>query len=203
MQNNQLVLTLVFGFFAQLAMAQGLLSYKPPMSGAPTTRVGGGTRGLSAEMPRLEVLAPLHTSFTAQAQPVLYWYLSKGGVQSVEISIIQEGVANPLLERSLPSIADAGLQSIRLSDFGVSLEAGQEYRWSVAVVNDPDQRSGDIVASATIRYQPLSASLISVEQQAEAGYWYDALYGLVSTHSPLVNDFLKQIDLNIPALQVR
>lgn len=200
MHKNRLLLVMTLGLCAQLGFAQGLLNYRPPMSGAPTTRVGGGTRGLSAEMPHLEVLAPSHTALTAQAQPVLYWYLSRGDVKTAEVSIIQEGVATPLLERNLPAISQAGLQSIRLSDFGVSLEAGQEYRWSVAIVNDPEQRSGDIVASATIRYQLPSTPLNSIEQEAEAGYWYDALHGLFSTHSPLVNDFLKQIDLNIPAL---
>jgi hypothetical protein len=200
MYKNRFLLGILMGLCAQLGFTQGLLTYRPPMAGAPTTRVGGGTRGLSAEMPHLEVLAPVHTAFTAQAQPILYWYLSRGDVKTVEISIIQEGVSAPLLERTLPSISQAGLQSIRLSDYGVSLQAGQEYRWSVAVVNDPEQRSGDIVASATIRYQLPSTPLNSIEQQAEAGYWYDALHGLVSAHSPLINDFLKQIDLNIPAL---
>lgn len=184
----------------QSAVAQGLLIYKPPQTGAPTTRVGGGTRGLSAEMPHLEVLAPLHTAFTAQAQPVLYWYLSRADVKSIEITITQEGVTAPLLEQTLPPIAQAGLQRIRLADYGISLQAGQEYRWSVAIVNDAEQRSGDIVASATVRYQVPASALVSIEQHAEAGYWYDALHQLVETHSPLVNDFLKQIDLKIPAL---
>lgn len=200
MNKKRLSLCLALALCAPAVFTQGLVIYKPPQTGAPTTRVGGGTRGLSADMPHLEVLAPLHTAFTAQAQPVLYWYLSRGDVQTVEIAVIQEGVVTPVLERTLPPIKQAGLQKIRLADYGVSLQPGQEYRWSVAVVNDPEQRSGDIVASATLRYKMPLSPLNTVEQQAEAGYWYDALQQLIETHSPLVNDLLKQIDLKMPAL---
>lgn len=180
--------------------AEGLLTYKPPQTGAPTMRIGGGTRGTSSAPVQLQVLAPLQTAFTAQPQPVLYWYQSQTQATSVEIAITQEGVDTPLLDKILPPIEKTGLQRFALRDAGIALQAGQEYRWSIAIVNDSEQRSGDIVASATIRYQPPNTPLQSVEQLAESGYWYDALQQLIDNHSPMANDLLKQIDLDIPAL---
>src|SRR3712207_1026765 len=50
--------------------------YKPPVRGAPEGRVGGGTRGGDQTF-MLSVLAPRHTGWTVQEQPVLYWYLTK------------------------------------------------------------------------------------------------------------------------------
>ncbi len=46
--------------------------YKPPIRGAPATRVGGGTRGPGDKRPSVRVLAPNHVGFTTRAQPELY-----------------------------------------------------------------------------------------------------------------------------------
>jgi hypothetical protein len=56
----------------------GLQMFTPKVDGAPSRRVGGGTRGLSdsAEIPTLAVIAPEHTGLTVSAQPTLYWYVS-------------------------------------------------------------------------------------------------------------------------------
>lgn len=56
----------------------GLQMFTPKVDGAPSRRVGGGTRGLSdsAEIPTLAVIAPEHTGLTISQQPTLYWYVS-------------------------------------------------------------------------------------------------------------------------------
>lgn len=176
-------------------LAEGILTYKPPKTGAPATRVGGGTRGVNLEEAKLEVMAPSQTALTQQAQPILYWYLSKPHQQAVEITLIQEGVELPLLETRLPLIENAGLQRIALTEYGVRLQAGEEYRWFVAIINDPEQRSRDSISSATIRYETVAQPLSSVEQMAAAGYWYDALQTLIEQDSPKVNQLLQQIGL--------
>lgn len=200
MSKKLITLFVLIATLPQIAAAETLLRYKPPQIGAPATRIGGGTRGLSAQKPYVEVLAPQNTALTSQPQPVLYWYLAQSGQQTIEITLIKDGVDQPLLETQLTAADKTGLQKIVLKDYAVSLQPGEEYRWSVAVVNDAEQRSGDLIASATIRYQTPTAPLTTVEQQAEAGYWYDALQQLLDSHSPLVNDLLKQIGLNIPPL---
>ncbi|MCV6637347.1 DUF928 domain-containing protein [Candidatus Albibeggiatoa sp. nov. NOAA] len=56
----------------------GLQMFTPKVDGAPSRRVGGGTRGLSdsANIPTLAVIAPEHTGLTISDQPTLYWYVS-------------------------------------------------------------------------------------------------------------------------------
>lgn len=183
-----------------LTRAEGLLIYKPLQTGAPALRIGGGTRGFSLTMPPIQLLAPQHTALTGRSQPALYWYLSEPNQQTIEITLLKKGIEEPLLSRQLPALSRAGLQSIYLSDYGVSLLEGEEYHWSVAVIDAKGQRSGDSVASASLRYHPPTTALSSVEQQAEAGYWYDALQQLIENHSPQVDNLLKQIGVQIPAL---
>ncbi len=183
-----------------LSRAEGLLIYKPPQTDAPALRIGGGTRGFSLTMPPIQVLAPQHTALTSRPQPALYWYLAEPNQQTIEITLLKKGIEEPLLSRQLPPLSKAGLQSIYLSDYGVSLLEGKEYRWSVAVIDDKGQHSGDSVASASLRYQTPATPLSGVEQQAEAGYWYDALQQLIEKQSPQVDDLLKQIGITIPAL---
>lgn len=177
-----------------------LLLYKPPQVGAPLSRVGGGTRGLAADAPILQVLAPDHTALTGKAQPVLYWHISQASTQPVEITITHESDADPILDKQLAAIARPGLQAIKLADYGVTLAAGEEYRWSVALISDAEQRSGDQVASATIRYEKPAAPLSSTEALAGSGYWYDALDKLVQDKSPQIGALLEQVGLHIPDL---
>jgi hypothetical protein len=186
--------------FHPLTRAEGLLIYKPPQTGAPALRIGGGTRGISLSMPKVQVLAPQHTALTGRSQPALYWYLSEPSQQTIEITLFKKGVEEPLLARELPPLSKAGLQSIYLSDYGVSLQEGEEYRWSVALIDNQGQRSEDVATSASLRYQSPATPLSGVERQAEAGYWYDALQQLIESHSPLADSLLKQIGISIPAL---
>jgi hypothetical protein len=180
-------------------LAEGLMTYKPPQIGVPQTRVGGGTRSFLPK-PKIQVLAPRHAALTSHAQPVLYWYCTQPNQETVEITLIKDSTDLPLLKKQLLLIAKAGLQSIRLADYGVSLRTGEDYHWSVAVINNSGQHLGESVATATIRYQLPITPLTSAEQQAEAGYWYDALQQLIESHSPLANNLLKQIGIQVPDL---
>ena len=62
--------------FAQDPKNDGDPVYKPPLRGAPASRVGGGSRGVRTEMPRLYVLAPPDIGFTTRAKPDLFWFAS-------------------------------------------------------------------------------------------------------------------------------
>jgi hypothetical protein len=200
MKNNVLPFLLVLFLTPSLCLSEGLLRYNPPSTGAPTTLTGGGTRGFGAKP--LQVLAPRHVALTSQAQPVLYWYYSLSKQQKVQITITKEGSKQPLLQKQLDEQASAGLQSINLEAYGVTLEPGVQYRWSVAL-NDAEQHSGDAIpneTAATLRYQMPDSPLAGVEQQAAAGYWYDALRQLIESRSPRTNQLLEQAGLKIPVL---
>jgi len=160
--------------------------YKPPKRGAPGGRVGGGTRGDSDVQLTVYVLAPERIrGLTSQDQPDLYWFLSQPTDVPIEFTLIDEEAINPLIETRLPSPSQAGVQRIRGSDYGIRLSPDKMYRWSIALVLDPDHRSKDILASARIQ-RALSSEIPNfsigkpdaIQQtftHAEAGLWYDAI----------------------------
>lgn len=196
-QLSGLVLSvLVFAQFAVAAAAEissttvaptsPVPTYKPPLRGAPASRVGGGSRGVdSGGAPRIAVLAPDHTGLTAQEQPDLYWYLSKPVATKLEITVINDQAIQPLVEAKLDTPTQAGIQRLRLRDLRIHLKPGIEYRWFVGMVADPRQRSSDIIASGTIMHNvpppDLMQKLAKADKRAmpfiyaEEGYWYDAI----------------------------
>ena len=161
--------------------------YKPPMRGAPASRVGGGSRGGSVGDFVLNVLAPDHTGVTTQAQPTLYWYASGPSIAKLEVTVIADAAELPVLSQNI-NLASGGVQSFDLAKHGVILKPDTEYEWYVSVVPDPNQRSQDITSGGTIRRvspdAAVQARVAAVGERqapmiyAEAGLWYDAIEAL-------------------------
>jgi hypothetical protein len=198
------------------------LTYRPPLRGAPASRVGGGTRGAGDARLSLEVIAPDHTGLTSVGQPILYWYASEAVAAPLEFTLLAEGAEKPLVERRLPATMDPGVQAIALSSLGATLKPGVEYQWFVSVVTDPTQRSRDVTAGGTIRRTDadaaLKASLARADERtaplvyAESGYFYDAIDGLSRLIARNPNEaglrtqramLLEQVGLTEPARQDR
>lgn len=158
--------------------------YRPPLRGAPTGRLGGGTRGDDTDIPHLIALAPDHIGLTISVSPILYWYLSQPSPYPIEFSIIDPQAIDPLAEISLPSDG-FGIQALSLADLQIELLPDTRYEWFVALIPDPQQRSRDIVSGGQIeRLLPsdeLRDRLAGASDQdrlhilAEFGIWYDAL----------------------------
>ena len=160
------------------------IKYDPPTRGAPKGRVGGGTRGLEARELTLAVLAPDHAGLSSVASPKLYWFLSRPIASGFEVSVIEDGAADAVLDRAIPTPANAGIQVIDLETLGVRLQPDKEYRWFVSAIANPNARSGDFVASGKVIWQALPADLAAslgaavgttrTARYAASGYWYDA-----------------------------
>ncbi len=186
------------------AQAERSIQFKPPQLGAPNTRVGGGTRSISkllnqaqfTNTEQVQLLAASQTGLTSLAAPTLYWYASSIPPYNIEI-IVQQGENQPLLKKNIGIIKSAGIQAIRLSDYGVTLANGTDYTWSVALITDSAQRSADLLANATIRHETPGTPLTDIAQMKAAGYWYDAVAQLVETKSPQLSEFLQLEDINI------
>src|SRR2546428_2423645 len=152
------------------------------LRGAPGGRVGGGTRGTARELFVLSVLAPDHSGLTASEQPSLYWYISTPTALPVELTVMDPGTTQPLLEISVAAPIEAGIHRLRLSDHGVRLAPGVAYRWYVAVVPHPGRRSRDILAGGAIQRVNQSPEMVATVGQARreglpsiyaaAGLWY-------------------------------
>lgn len=178
-------------------------------------RVGGGSRGGTADDLSIEVLVPDQIALTTQAQPSLYWYQSKAAKTQCEVSVTEPKNPKPLLLLKSGVATPSGIHAIRLSKFKIELKPNVLYRWSVAVIVDPQNRSQDIVANGVIkRINPspeLAGKLGQVSDQdkpalyAENGIWYDALQAVsdqidhAPQHAALRReraDLLKQIGMD-------
>lgn len=161
-------------------------TYKPPLRGAPAGRIGGGSRGTTErESFTLQVLAPDHLGYTIHEQPCLYWYISKATAYPVELTVTERNAVQPLVEKTLPGLAQGGIQAVCLDELQVKLRKDVQYKWFVTLVTDAEQRSRDILAGGMVtRIEPSpvlaeklksakSASLLNL--YAEEGLWYDAL----------------------------
>jgi Domain of Unknown Function (DUF928) len=148
------------------------VSYKPPLRGAPATRVGGGTRSIGTQALTVNVLAPNETGFTTRDKPTVYWYVSEPLNTPVELTLtttepLKDAVPTTLELTLQPPIAQ-GVHALRLGDHGVTLKPGVEYQWFVAVVSNPAQRSSDVVAGGGIKR-------IEAADAVRDGVWYDAI----------------------------
>lgn len=182
--------TLVAGGGWSVGWAQdsaNAFSYKPPLRGAPASRVGGGTRGLNAHT-ILTVLAPDHIGQTIQSQPTLYWYFDGPANMLLEVTVNDPKAVKPVLEQQMKSPNKPGIYSLSLADYGVVLQPGIEYEWFVALVPDPQQRSNDVLSGGAIKrvnaetdlQQSLSQSDKTAYPRiyAEHGLWYDSIEAL-------------------------
>ena len=160
--------------------------YADPAVNTPPVRIGGGVRGAGAIDVQVVGLAPDHLGFAAEDQPTLYWYVSQAVPMRLEFTIVSPTTSVPVFDRTIEPATLAGIQALRLADFGVRLKPDVEYRWFVSIVTDEESRSSDILASGTIRYRVPSAALVADLQKAadpiakasvyaRAGIWYDAI----------------------------
>lgn len=179
------------------AYAEPALMLNLPKTGAPETRIGGGTRGIGKSEISVQALAPAQTALTSQASPTLYFYISGSSSNAIEFSIASENSGETLTEQNLSPVSKAGIQAVKLSDFNVQLEKGKEYRWTVAVVSDAENRGKDVISSATIRREDTNIALNDTKKLAEAGVWYDLLQTLSEQKSSQIPALLKQVDIQI------
>jgi hypothetical protein len=171
-----------------------LPEYKPPPRGAPGGRVGGASRGTykpTAPLPVIEALAPQdHSGLSASPSPNLYFYVSGPVAWPTQFTISAPMQPVPVIEVNIPAPGAAGVYGVRVADYGVRLAPGIVYTWSVAAILDPNARSRDIVASAslllgtpdlavenTARAAPLGRRAVLY---AQAGLWYDAVAAAVA-----------------------
>lgn len=159
--------------------------YRPAKGSAPAARVTGGSRGTGGTSISLDVLAPDQTGLTTEEQPSLFWYQSGPAPARFELTLLEDNKPKPVLQVKVDKASKAGVQRLRLADHGVKLMPGVEYQWVVALVLDPNNRSGDLVASGFVQRveasPDLKAKISSAAPSAlpgiyaEAGIWHDAL----------------------------
>jgi hypothetical protein len=169
-------------------------TFKPPPRGAPGGRVGGASRGTfgpPAPLPTIELLAPNdHTGLTTNPAPALYYFVSGPVTWPTLFTISAPGQPAPVLEVPIPAPASAGIYRLDPAAYGVRLEPGILYTWSVSAILDPRIRAHDIVASATLQLRRWDAAAAAAAGapsplqravlDARDGFWYDAVAAAVA-----------------------
>jgi hypothetical protein len=127
---------------------------------------------------------------SAKESPSLYWFLPEATSLSVEVTVVDPDAVTPLLATTSSGPLEAGVYRVSLAEHGARLRPGVEYRWFVALVRDPDERSEDVVSGAGIRYASLEPELgarlaaaapgHAAHLYAQSGLWYDAFDQLSS-----------------------
>lgn len=161
-------------------------SYKPPLRGAPSGRIGGGTRGEeSTQNTSIYVLTPDHTGLTLSDSPCLYWYMSGTAQHPLELTVIEHCAVSPLLETTI-SNANRGINHLCLKQYDIKLTEGKIYKWFVTQVVDPEMRSKDLLSGGLLQFvlpepgqkETLAQAKDDMEKAgvfAAESYWYDAL----------------------------
>jgi hypothetical protein len=167
----------------------GLPQWVPRKRGAPAARVGGATRGVSADL-EVRAMVPRFddAALTLMAQPTFYWHISAPSEHRVNFTLIDPESVDPIIDVVLDGPFDTGMQAVRLADYGMRLEAEHTYHWFVALMPDPGRRSADMVAGGAVRRLAPEPELdrrladghdaARADRLAEAGIWYDALDAL-------------------------
>lgn len=160
--------------------------YTPPKKLTPRARVGGTLRGSDSLEPELVALVPDHVGLTVKQTPTLNWYLSKPTTYTLRFTLNDTQKITPLYEGGLPIPTKAGVQSIDLKSFGLTLEPNVQYRWFVSASPNSESPSRDIVAGGmiercefneclTVTSVNLTCDRDSVRTNALIGFWYDAM----------------------------
>jgi hypothetical protein len=193
-----------------IVLVAAMPEYRAPQGATP--RLRSGVRGVysDASYHLIMALAPEHVGQTASEAPSLYWYLSEipeeggfefwiGSVNAGSVPGQPSGASagedsDTWTRKDLPSPARPGLQRILLSDYGVELEAGVEYSWTISSQLDahPSGWIKRVELPASVGKRLTDASLSGNVQApaiyAEAGLWYDALSSLLELVSDHPNN---------------
>ena len=193
--------------------------YTPPRDKnktVPRARVGGSLRGTDGKDPEIVALVPDHIGLTVKQAPALNWFLSKPTSLPIRFTLVDTRTVKPVHEGPIPTPAQAGVQSLDLKDFGLTLEPDVQYRWYISAIRNPDSPSQDIVAGGMIERCEFSTCLVEMEvdlscdrpsvlRNAVRGFWYDAvscLSDLIKTDTQDASlrrmraSLLKQVGLN-------
>lgn len=175
--------------------------FVPPVDGAPVERIGAGTRGSTSQGERLKLLVPLGGGLTKTPSPVLYWWIASPYKGKLQFRLNRDGADAPLLDSAEDVSLKAGLNTLNLGDFGVRLQAGDIYRWSLSLA------AGDVKAEAAtyVEYREVKvashdSSAKNAKELANAGLWYDA-FALVAEEAKLQgarDALLKQVGITLP-----
>ncbi|NER31470.1 MAG: DUF928 domain-containing protein [Symploca sp. SIO1C4] len=189
----------------QILTAQGIPTlwegkeYSPPSGiGTPSNTAGAGTRAprqgcLVTGKPLTALLPSNNFGVTENTHPQFFVYMPAIALEEESIPVeflLETQDGKDIYQTRFNSNGKDGILAISLPNHeSISpLEVDGNYKWSVAVICDPDERSMDIAVEGWVRRVKLDSTFNhqlrqlslskQVELYAEAEIWHDALASL-------------------------
>ncbi|MBD2179788.1 MULTISPECIES: DUF928 domain-containing protein [Oscillatoriales] len=169
-------------------------TYVPPNRQAPSTTVGGATRGKCVESAEsLRALMPSNNlSLTTAEYPTLYWYIPRSTAKALKFEL-RDANENTLWTKTFTIPATSGIISFTLPKSELPpLIVGKSYHWYFKMLcldgNSTDQSGNAIVDGWIERTEPSPTLVKDLEKAtpsdrpalyAAAGIWQDSLTTLV------------------------
>lgn len=169
----------------------------PPANPSKPTRATGkcvkDTIDLTALVPENKI------GRTVAEYPQFYFYLPETEAPLAEF-VLQDEQGKQIYQTTLKINNSSGVTGVSLPvNQNVSpLQTGKKYRWSVALICNTDDRSGDAIATGIVRRVELSADIRSQLEKAsprqkaviyaQNGIWQDALSTLAAARRANPND---------------
>jgi len=172
------------------------LSLRLPQQFLTGNRQGAANRGPGCTSPRKSLAALLpdtNLGLVVAEQPTFFWYMptvEAEGATEVEfvLSAVDErglDVDPPVYTTRFPARTVSGVASLTVPPDRPPLATGRDYRWSLSIICNPDDRSQDEEVSGWVRRIEPDAQLAERFKEAkpadypalyaEAGLWFDAL----------------------------
>ena len=136
----------------------------------------------SASDLHLKPAAPDHVGLTLHQSPVLYYFASKATTLPTRFTLRNARTRRVVADVALTSPTKAGFWPIRFKEYGIVLEPGVDYRWSVRVIQKADSPSDDLVVGGSIECCPEELVYLdvprvctteTVHEYERTGVWYD------------------------------
>lgn len=164
--------------------------------GWPNRRISGGSRGCPAEQPcppQLMALVPDGLLATVSAFPTLLFYLpTRANSQAVNIELVVLDENERLVyEKTLTNNPAAAILQLSLQPSATfaGLEPHRPYKWYLAIINNPLDRSHDTIVEGWIERVPLSEAISrQVEQMSplQQVQWYQSQHFWLEAASKLL-----------------
>ncbi|MEG4217882.1 DUF928 domain-containing protein [Microcoleus sp. Pol14C6] len=136
---------------------------------------------------------------TVSEYPVFFFYLPQTEAELAEF-VLKDENGKQIYQTTLKTNNSSGVIGFSLpADKNVSpLQVGKNYRWSVALICDAQDRSADMLEESIVRRVELSADIRSQLEKADArqktfiyaknGIWQEALSNLAAARGANPND---------------
>jgi Domain of Unknown Function (DUF928) len=180
------------------------VTFVPPTDGAPSRRVGAGTRsGAVLDNGIIKLIVPAGGGETASASPTLVWNFSHDVDGELRLELTDAANQKSWLIFRETGKWKTGLNGLSLADFGIAMKKGQILDWRMTFVptggSDPLPEVQSFV-EYTSAVLPHAAAASAMRAFGASGLWFDALAAGTRLS---VSDAIEMTDpVNVKALLV-